>query len=820
MKRVAGAAAILLILFCSAGPAMADGPARLLGMSNSREAAINRVSFVFDQIPGFEVDQAGQRVRVRLQETGLARTFNPIPQKNLFEPLVRVKIRETKTSSVVDLYFRDVPEFVDVTINKEYSRFQVNVFWDEKRPVKRPGILGRQLGRLRPIKDGAIAEYAVASDYAGDWRRFFKEFEWPVAISLPVHFSLPDFPGPVVRENLHFFPDVLKEKASAGLWPETTERLRGLLQDDAGGRQAVFLRFLLAESWLRRGNPANALSAMESEALETVSSAKAGEAVNAWRTYLRAYALADSGKPYRAARLLKERKETCLSIKNLRPWVHLLQAELNLAIDKPGNALKRLDAFSGSDAEKPDSIPAFQWIYRLRRADALYEQGRLDAALKRYREVPEDLQRIQQQPRSLANLASCLYRKKQYKKAAGRFFLLSEALTEALPDKQAMLKYWSAMARWHGEEGDTARRLFMAIEENHKGSEAAFRSRLKLMDLARLSHSGPDLKTLISDYQDIIETGPVRQVREEAFFKQTLSWHLAGRDLQSVRLLGRFFDDYWGGALLPEAHALLVDVFPEAINTLVSEKAFFEALTLVSKYRDLLAQARITYGFLYNLAESYRQSGFPDQAISTYKYILDFEKKAERKQAAYPPLIQLYHEQEKDAQVLRYSSDYLSRYPQGAARAEILYYYTNVLFEKGERQNLPELLDEKNRPKSLRLDYLAGKVFFERGRYDLAAYYLTWAADADKAGEYPEIRLKLGDVLFADEKWEKAMAVYASLMENPRFAGHAGYRMIQICLKLEQKERALNIYEKMAEKEIDEQWRDLAAETVRIARRQ
>ena len=815
MKRVAGAAAVLLILFCSAMPAVAAGPARLLGMSNSREAAINRVNFVFDHIPEFEVDQSGQRVRVRLQDTAPAPTFSPVAPANLFEPLIQVKIRETKNSSLVDLYFRDIPEFVDVTINKEYSRFQVNVFWDEKRPVKRPGLLGRQLGRLKPIKDGAVAERSIASKYSGNWLRFFREFEWPLAISLPMHFSLPDFAGPVLSENLHFFPEEVKADAAAGLWPEAENRLRALLESKAGGRQAIFFHLLLAECRLRTGRSEAAL-----DGLDAMPAPERGAPAYAWKTYLTAHAHAASEKPHRSARLLEARKDTWTSVQDLAPWFYLLGAEIALATDKPDKALEEIGQAAPAETDEDGQGSRIARICRLRRADARYEQGRLDAAAELYAEASGDLRLLQKNPRSIANQACCFYKKKAYDKAYRHFFLLSEALGSDFPEKREMVKYWSAMARLHAGEKNSARMRLWELESDGSQSEAAFRARLKLMDLARLGARQPKRATVVSQYQDIIENGPARQVREEAFFKQILSWHLAGRDLESMKLLGRFFDDYWGGALLPEARALLVDIFPEAVNTLVSEKAFFEALTLVAKYRDLLAQAQITYDFLYNLAESYSQGGFPEQAISAYKYLLDFEEKAERKQAAYLPLIELYHQEGKQAQVLRYGSDYLSRYPEGGDRGEILYYYADVLFRKGDREKLPELLDEKNRPQSVKLDYLAGKVFYERGRYDLAAYYLTWAADADKAGRHPEIRLKLGDVLFADEKWEKAMAVYESLLDTPQLAGHAGYRMIQICLKQDRKEQALNIYEKMAEKDIGDQWRDLAAETVRIARRQ
>ncbi|HMA67542.1 MAG TPA: tetratricopeptide repeat protein [Desulfosalsimonadaceae bacterium] len=279
-------------------------------------------------------------------------------------------------------------------------------------------------------------------------------------------------------------------------------------------------------------------------------------------------------------------------------------------------------------------------------------------------------------------------------------------------------------------------------------------------------------------------------------------------------------EDYWAGELMPEARALLVEIFPDAAEALVAQQAYFEALTLVSRHRDLLAQANISYDFLFDLAKSYSSAGFLSQAAETYLYILDFEEEKARKAAAYLPLIRLCHEQKQYDRVLRYGSAYLSLYPEGKDRADVTYYYADVLLQREKLEGLAGLLDEKNRPRTPKLDYLAGKLFLRTGRTDLAEFYLTWASDPQRKGGNPGYRLKLGEMLFADQEYEKAVPVYRSLLEEPQFAAHAGCRLIQMYFETGRRREALKLYQRLAEKEIEGRWLQLASETVAIEKMQ
>jgi tetratricopeptide (TPR) repeat protein len=770
---------------------------------------MSRVDFVFDRVPRFEVNHSGQRVRVEMRGAIFAESLEPGSRRHVAEPLVRVKTGRTGAKSYVDLYFRAVPEFVDVTVDEAYARLSVNVFFSEEQVGSRPGIIGKRVGRLRPIEGGAAAARVVASDYSGNWERFFEEFEWSPEIHLPLHFSFPRFPSPMMGRNAHLFPQEVKSAGAAGKWEEAGAHLRSLIEKEAGGRQAELFRLLLAECLLRQEKPLAAI-----DILEVVTVSEDVEEVYGWKTYFKAYALSLREKHFEALRLVEMEQERCQGIKGLAPWFRLLQAELALAVGKPEQAAARLDA--GKD-------PVPEWLaplYNLRRADAFSARKRAEEALSLYSQAAAELRVMRRHPRALAAYAALLYEKGAYGKSFRHYFLLSEALRGENPEARGLSDYWSANARLHAGEPDRARLVFWELEEEAAFSEGGSRARLKLMDMDRMGGAPGEVSKVREVYEEIIERGPNRQVREEALFKLALAEWLSGESLCSVKLLGRFFNEFWAGALLPEAQALLVDIFPEAVRVLVKQEAYFEALTLVAKYRDLLAQARIDYGFLFDLAESYEQAGFVEQAAAAYQFVLDFEDSAEKRRAAYLPLIRLYHREKEHERVLRYGSDYLSRYPgvDNGERGEALYYYADVLLKRGELEALRAMLDETARPKTAGLDFLAGEVFSRLGRNDLAEYYLTWAADAEGAARRPEIRARLAEVLFFDGQLDKAAAVYETLLEEPRFAGRAGYRLILIYLETGRKTRALNVYRALSEKEVAGRWRDLAAETVQLGR--
>jgi len=830
---------IACLLFPAYGMAAA---AQLQSLDNIRQDGMNRISFTFDRIPSFDVEPSGQRIRIVLENTALAQNFQTPAGRDLFEPLVQVVADSHEHDSVIELYFRNFPENVDASVDHARQRLHVNVFFRSDTRGARPGILDERIGRLRPIESGAAARRAIESDFEGRWIEFFDAFEWPPDILLPVSFSLPDYPGPFVSGYSDRLPEDIFDysirklcelmesgqadapagsndgKIGAEIFGSNGEEALepdGAANDGARLLPVMAADIVRAKCLLHQGRTQSALDLLNQPIAATAGRIDPNAA--GWRAYLHAWATAASGRTHRAAELLDRRRAVISGANGIEPWHRLLRAEVDLANDKPEAAMERLRLIN-----KPADDPTGRLgrIVRLRTGDAYYSRRMYDEAFDQYGSVADELQFMSKYPESVANRAGVLYRRAAFGSAARHYALLSDRIAAAHPEQRALAEYWAAMALHRDGSRSRAIVSLWTVDAEHPGTDAAYRSKLKLLDLEVLVGSNPPLGALMEKYGKIARKGPTRQVREEAFFKKALVCHLEGDDVKAVKYLGRFFRDFRAGTLQPEAAALLVELMPGAIREMVADGAYFEALALVARHRELLAQARITYDFLHRLAESYVNSGFFDHAERTYLYILDFEKDRNRHKTVFLPLIRICFQQEKYRKALEYASVYLEDYPDGSDRSDIFYYYAGSLHRSGDPENAARALHEQERPACPRLDALTGRVFSDMGDNRLALEYFSKAAEAGDDEQWVdvgEINLRRAEILLADGRKPEALDLYESLLEDSRFRGQAGYRMIQILFREGESRRALNIYDELAETDIEEHWLRMARETARLA---
>ena len=803
-------------------------PAQLQSLDNIRQDGMNRISFAFDRIPSFDVEPSGQRVRIVMENTALDQSFRTPAGRDLYEPLVQVVADSHEHDSVIELYFRNFPENVDVSVDHDRQRFHVNVFFRPDTRGARPGILDERIGRLRPIESGAAARRVIESDFEGRWIEFFDAFEWPPDISLPVSFSLPDYPGPFVSSHADRLPEDIFDYSIRKLCELLESEQAAALSASSGGGTggpasaadadarllpAMAADIVRAKCLLHQGGTQSAM-----ELLNKPIDAAAGRLdpdAAGWRAYLHAWAKAASGRTHRAAELLDRRREIISGANGIEPWHRLLQAEVDLANGKPEAAMERL-----RQVTDPAGNPAGRLgrIVRLRTGDTYYSRGMYDEAFDQYEGVADDLHFMRKYPESMANRAGVLYRRGAFEAAARHYALLSDRIASAHPELRALADYWAAMALYRDGSRSRAVVSLWTLEAENPETDAAFRSKLKLIDMEVLVGSNPPLDSLIEQFGEIARNGPTRQVREEAFFKKALACHLEGDDVKAVKYLGRFFRDFRAGTLQPEAAALLVELMPGAVSEMVEDGAYFEALALVARHRELLAQARITYDFLHRLAESYVNAGFLDHAERTYLYILDFEKDRNRHATVFLPLIRICFQQEKYRKAIEYASVYLEDYPEGADRTDVFYYYAGSLYRSGDPENAARVLHEQERPACPRLDALTGRVFSDMEKNPLALEYFSKAVeagDSDQWVDVNEINLRRAEMLLADGRSLEALELYESLLADSRFRGQAGYRMIQILFGEGENRRALNIYDELAETDIEEHWLRMARETAR-----
>lgn len=772
---------------------------KLLKMTGEKQKDLTRFSFFFDQMPEFNIETSGQRIRLILDQTTFSPSFKPLsPDEVIFQ----IESIENSQDSVVDIFLRNIPQFVDVTVDKQSVRLIINIFWDRKRLVRRPAIQDKKIGNLKPIKGGALAQKVISSKYSGRWIEFFKEFESPVKFSLPINFSFPQFSSPLAAENSSYLPPQLLQKDMEKLCSHVDEHLATLSPDDSECSHSDLYSMIWTECLLRKKDHKAAL-----DVLKQVNPEMNPPSLKSWLFYYQSYARAVAGHYYRVADFHRGQEERLLEIKNLAPWYRIFQAELELAKGKPDKALEIIAPELGIDE-------VLTKIYLLRKADSLHSLGQAAKAFELYEEVVSDLTFLQDYPTSMANRAENVYQINDFSKAYRDYLILSVTLKDKFPAQQALAKFRSAMVILKKGGKDPARLLLTQIAEKNTGTEAEIRARLKLADLELLEDLKTPLSDILNEYSKIVELAPNRMLREEAFFKKILACHLYGEDLRAIKLLGRFFEDFWAGELFPEAQALFVEIFPVVVQALINQKAPFIALSLVAKHRGLLAQARIDYDFLHNLANHYVHSGFLAQAEKTYLYMLDFEKNKKKKEEVFIGLIKTCHQQDKHDQVEQYASSYLRQFPEGSRRGQILYYLADALIKKGDINTAVGLLLEKNRPGNKKLDHLAGNLFFEMEQYELADHYLSEAFDGINENVPPDIILQRAEANFFDHNWEKAIGLYESLLDKPPHNGQAAYRLISTFFHLGKNEQAIKLYGKLSELPIETPWLTLAAETV------
>ena len=769
MTRKAFIFIIIILPLCCIEKIIGAETAKLIDVSGFKNDQISRIFFKLDRIPEFKVENSGHRIRVILEQTSIDLSLSKMPQD---EFIFQIETSETNKASIIDLFARYIPKFVDVSVDRQNILLIVSIFWNQKGLDGKVAISDQRFGELKTTNEGSTGQKFISSEYAGRWIDFFREYEWPVIISLPINFTFPEFPSPLIFDNEQILPLELLKADSKSMCDRIEKTLSENIADLPLNKEKLLYDLFAVECLLRQDDSARAMDILNREREESFN-----EPESLWRQYFQAYAHAISGRYFRACSFLKGIKDEHLNSNSFAQWYLILRAELELAKGSPDSVLELLN----SETEIEGHLG---WLYNLRKADTFYQLGLIDDAQAAYKNVVTDPNLLKKYPHSLANLADVQYQKKEYSKAFGHYFILSEILSNEYQHQKSLSEYRSAMSKLRSGEKEQARFIFEKIINNAEKTEAGFRSMLKMIDLDLLNDSKPVLGHLISSYDEIIENAPIRNIREEAFFKKILACHLYGDDCRAVKLLGRFFENYRAGNLQTEAKAFFAEIFPKVIEKLVDQDAYLIALSLTAKYREILAQAHITYDFLFNLAKSYSKAGFLDQAEATYLFMLDYEKNKENKSSVFLSLIELYHQKGKSGQVQKYASQYLKENSGGKYRAEVLYYYADALFKIGDVASAVSLLLDKNRPNTKQLDILAGDIFFELGKYDLVEYYLSRAAAEDPNKIDHKITLKRAEAYFFNKKLHNAIPLYESLLDIPQFTGQAGYRLILISYEL------------------------------------
>ncbi len=835
---------VLLLAFLTAVDAGAAEKAVLRKMVKIEDGPQrSRIFLEFSRLPVYRLKTSGQRVDLLLRNVAFDPLLRDVPEDGT---IVKVDRESSGTEVMLSFFLRRAPWRVDssfslhrparqngVDVPASSSSLVLNIIWEEpvtatqeevvdKAPAEspplesqptvsaagpnsRPAVVDTLSDVSRRKIDSATAGRFVGSSFKGRWRDFFVDFNTPPTISAPMQYFLPPFPCLAIAkpgyEN-ELAPSII-EDGRAGKWQDVLATIRKvtadrqmdlspaliLLKADALARNHEYDKALLVTADLRAAGHA------------------AAPAVLACGRYLSLYARTAAGHPYGVAYELSAAPLSA-GEKSLAPYFNLLAAEIYIMTGRQDKALKVLAC------EEEGCAGSLENMYILRRADALFAAGRKSAAFDVYRRLLRHPGVIKRHPFSLANFAETLYRQKEYVAANEYYKHLGVVLTGHRG--QALAFYWAAMSRLKSGDGKDMRLLFENIMHTFPGTEGALRARIKINDLGVLSgDEGAKLKA-VQAYGEIAAKAPLRELRGEAAFKQVLALHLLGERLRCVRFLRDFIRDYGGGMLRDHAEALQVELLPAVIKDLIAAKDYLQALTLAEQNRRLLISGRINSDFLAELGLAFAALWLWKRAARVYSYMLDIAGGRAGEAKVYLPLIEAYYNNNDFGLVEEYSVDYLKKFPAGADRGRIYYLRTDSLYKNGKVEQAADLLGAGKMPKSKDLHILAGKVFWDLGKYAEVDKHLAKVMSKGMESVEPDEIFLRAEALFQLGKGRKALPFYQYLIDKGVFADQAAYRCAQIKLAAGKDAEAVKLLQRLAEKSISPLWRKMAVETLAV----
>jgi TolA-binding protein len=743
-------------------------------------------------------------------------------------------------------------------------------------PKDRPAIMNKPVGELRVNPDRATASRVITSQYAGQWNRFLQEFENEITIPVPLRYSLPPFPvyaltrpaGMQVGGTLNY-QEIIRQSEAEG-WQQVAGKLEESVNQTTTGENREELLILYGEALVRAG-----FSDKARDILVKLHKGLPGSPVGIIAHYLAIYSIAAAGKPYDAAYELSFMQQEA-GDSPLTPYLDLLQAEIALAtgnIDKAEIILREKGGlYLGQvrrlfDLRRADMLfsagrtdQAFTLYQALSAADKPYSAGRtveafaFDQALSAHDDILAD------HPSSLAMYAAILYRKGDYRSALRQYINLTAGLYDRPEQNLALCAV--AMSQYHLGNTKEAGLIFEDVIKKFPASEGSFRARIKINDLFILnelengkllpsgqsapgtgkSSSAPaDSPAKIQqkntatplvptkdipnqddfpgfdpalEYGDIAANAPLRALREEAAFKQALTYYFTAEYEKSAELLREFTRSNKSGQLTKEAEALLVELLPMVVEDKIDNKDYVDALVLAEQNRAILIGGKVKGDFLTELGLAFASLCFWNRAIRVYLYMMDIAKDKKEEEAVYLPLVQAYFEKNDLAQAEEYCQRYLAEFPDGQDRAAIVHLQISVLCKNNRRDEALRLLKQKNLPESHELHALAGRIFYEAGDYQMAEEHLAKLMTTGLNDVDPEAILMRAEALFRSGRGEAALPLYRHLEKIDVFADQAAYRMAQVHMAADDRSLGLKLLQALVEKTKSPLWRKMATESL------
>ena len=779
---------IIFFLLTTAIAHAADSPV-LLRMAKSDGPRTSRIMLVFSTLPDYRVRVTGQRIDLTLSGAVQSPHLAPLPEDGT---VVDVFSGHQGGDLLVSFLLKRAPVRVNAVTANNPASLVLELHWAGTSTPPIPRLLGMPTLQRGP----GPTEMGTSSPYAGHWKSFYRNYLVPIRIAAPMHYLRPPFPWP----GLGDLPAPALAAARAGDWSKAAAVLVKAAPAAGARRPALLLAAAAAD--LEDGGAADS-----SRMLTEVEGLSPDSPLASFQAYLGVCAKAVAGDPYGAAFALSVVPERERRQGGLAPFFNTLEAEVAITTGSIGDGIK---VVAEGDAAYPNRLKELR---SLRRADLHFASGEREQAYVAYRQLDKS-HLFRSHPWSLAAYAETLLAHDQYRNAAARYLQLAQ-LIAGQPDA-ALALYASAWSQLAIGDTGAAMQQLSDILSRYPGSDGAFRAKLKINDLMVLGDKGYSGEDALRIYRDVAARAPDLKVREAAAFKSALTASLQGQRSRAIDELDTFLRNFASGRLCVEARARLIELLPPVVTEMLHRKQYVAALALVERNRDLLLADRVGRAFLLNVGEGFGQLGLWGRAVNVYRSVHEMARTPQDQESSYLPLIGALFHQGADADVLKCAARYEERFPQGPDRAKVFLWRVKALLRSDQLETAARLLKGKDRPQSLDLDLLAGRIFWERKDYPAVAHALALAMDRDLQDVPPEDRLLRAEALFLDGNFSAALPLYQQLRDVLALADQAVYRCAQIDLKTGNRAEGLKLLRQLVEKGGRSGWQDMARQTLAL----
>ncbi|MEZ4483673.1 MAG: hypothetical protein R2864_03460 [Syntrophotaleaceae bacterium] len=774
---------------------MAANAPLLTRMAKEDNLVSSRVTLEFSTIPAFRIVPSGQQVDLFFSDASVGSTLHLLPED---DKIVKILVAKSSKELMISLLLRQVPANISTTQIDATGTIDLELFW-QQAGGSRPAVAFRISGLPSRQALTSSSQPLAQSPFSGRWHTFFTEYLPPLFLDLPLKVNLPSLPRHGFEETSAPFAAVLDALSNADSLG-ALERLQGISETDLNQQGLLSKQLLRAEALLRNGSTEPALAILEKlprQQLKLPLQQRAG--------YLHNLALVLAEDPY-GAKAWHADIEKLLADSPYRYPFQLLQAEIAL---QDGDGKLALNKLSQPDQRWPEDLRSI----RLQRiADAQVTSGQSKAALPYFRQQIQGSGLPADDGFSFQQAARAFYENQDWETTHQLYQQLAVLLSEADTTSQAL--YLSNLATYLGGEQDVAMLQFRQLREDYPGTRGDLLAWMKMLDHGLATREERHLLQGLRDYPSIISKTDNRRLREEAIFKLGLALHLQGEPLRAIDTLGRFRRNYASSPLRTETEALLRDILPPQLERFIATGEDLQAVIMLEQYRELLIRGDGKWPFLPKLAKAFTRLGLVDRGCCVYLYLLDHAHNPTEAEQYYLPLASLYFDRDEYAQAERYSELYLNRYPKGADRAELFLLRLRALQKQARFDEAAKLLEDKQTPRSTKIELLAAEIYWELGDYNQVIDF------ANRLGNRGEAIPPAGLLLEAEAlrrlgHAQQALPLFEVLAEDGTFSDQATYRCGQILLAKGDRGKALNLFRTLAEKGKDGLWRQLAQDSIK-----